>query len=217
MVQRAEISKLSLEIMKNFFSKPQGSLFICLCFIVPCLFILVLPGTEDKSSLVIALLIFSVCAGIFLWEILRSSSSPLVNSFKPKVKPPSFNIASSIDEIEVERREVEDDEDLEEWVRVGENLHTSFQMVAAGKTDSEEFAWGVGIWAGEFLHRGVIAEDLNNEIFSALSAVPGVKTVGQEDNEQWAIDGDCNGKALVQAAAFAIDRVLERHEESILE
>ena len=215
MVQRAEIGKLSLELMKNFFSKPQGSLFICLCFIVPCLFILVLPGTEDKSSLVIAVLIFSVGAGISLWEILRSS--PLDNSFRPKVKPPSFNIASSIDEIEVERREVEDDEVLEEWVRVGENLNTSFQMVAASKTDSEEFAWGVGIWAGEFLRRGVIAEDLNDEIFSALSAVPGARTVGQDDNEHWAIDGDCNGKALVQAAAFAIDRVLERHEESILE
>ena len=115
----------------------------------------------------------------------------------------------------VEQQDPKDIETLELWRRVGKKLNHSFQGVAATRSDSAEFSWGLTVSAGEFFRDGEIADQFSNDIHASLCRVPGVRTVGREDHEQWAIDGDCSGEALVKAASLANDRVLSKYEKKL--
>jgi len=196
---------------KGFLSTPRGAFLGCLGFVALGVFLFSQSRQIDKYIGAITIFVFGAGACILLWNIIRGPRS--VKILNAQTRLTHISCASSIEEILVNKEDLEDIEVLEHWVRVGDNLNASFQAVSATKSDSEEFAWGVSVWAGEFFIHGKVADVFNDEIYSSLSSVAGVRSVGREDKEHWAVDGECSGKYLVQAAAFANDRVIDRYQQ----
>ncbi len=191
--------------MKNFLSTPLGAILGSLTFTVIGILLLNQAGFVPKVIGALSVVFFGGGALLLIWRNYSERQ-------KQKESARPCLCASSIDEVLVEIKEVDDDEVIEVSVRVGANLYESLQDVSAIKSISPEFAWAVMISSGEFFRSGKVATVLNNEIYQSLTNVSGVKTVVHEDNEYWAIDGECDGKALVQAAALANDIVLQKYQ-----
>lgn len=101
-----------------------------------------------------------------------------------------------------------DEELLEDWRRSCEGIEPSAQAVGASRWDWPEFAWSISVSLGEFVTDQADSDALHQAVVDALMAVPGIKEVGREDNEQWSVDGDAAGPDIVRALAVAVDRFL---------
>ena len=104
-----------------------------------------------------------------------------------------------------------DDELLEHWVRACADIEPSAQAVSAHRWDGPEFAWSVSFDLGEFVTDPEDSHALHQTVVQALIKVPGVKEVGREDKEVWAVDGDPSGPDIIRAGAVAIDQFLQDH------
>ncbi|GAA0409059.1 hypothetical protein GCM10009133_17000 [Cocleimonas flava] len=191
--------------MKHFLSTPLGSILGSLLFAVVGIFLLNQTGLVPKVIGVLSVLFFGGGALLLIWRNYMQRQ-------KQKEDARPCICASSIGDVMVEKQNVNDDEVLEVWERVGTNLNKSLQGISAIKSIGDEFEWSVMVSSGEFFRSGDVATAFNNEIYQSLAKVPGVKTVVHEDNEYWAVDGDCHGKALVEAASLANDAVLLKYQ-----
>jgi hypothetical protein len=110
-----------------------------------------------------------------------------------------------MDEIEVEQVEPEDDELLEEWVRVTDEQH--ILGVCAERSADSKWPWRVAIFVAEYIRAEPLQSKLHKAITAALNGVPGVTRVMQEDREVWVVQGDVAGESLVRACSKALDRL----------
>ncbi|ARC58514.1 hypothetical protein AS850_15610 [Frondihabitans sp. 762G35] len=110
------------------------------------------------------------------------------------------------------RVRVLDDEVEQEWIRDGED----YEGVAALKIRGEkEWPWQVAVAAAEFVREEPLEDDLADAVTSALRAVRGVVEVEHEDREVWIVSGRPRGKALVVAAAAAVDGLADRLRQEL--
>lgn len=93
----------------------------------------------------------------------------------------------------------------EGWIR--ETDDPDVRNVEATRTELE---WQVTVWVAEFLREEPLEGELRRGINIALSTVPGVLEVVQEDREVWAVTGQPSGRELVAAAARVVDALAAR-------
>ena len=107
-------------------------------------------------------------------------------------------------EIAVKQVQPEDDEILEEWIRVTDDediLGVSATRIAG------EWPWSVSVSVAEFIRTDPLESELQQSIKNALTGVPGVTAVAHEDREVWIVQGSPKGKDLVRACSVALDRL----------
>ena len=102
----------------------------------------------------------------------------------------------------------QDEEILEEWIRVTDDKH----ILGVGVTRmlGDEWPWQVGVYVAEYIREDPLQSELHDSITGALSALPGVVQAVHEDREHWAVQGDVNGEELIGACAAVLDRFAER-------
>lgn len=93
----------------------------------------------------------------------------------------------------------------EGWIR--ETDDPDIRNVEATRTELE---WQVTVWVAEFLREEPLEGELHRGINIALSAVPGVSEVIEEDREIWAVTGQPSGRELVEVAARVVDALAVR-------
>ncbi len=64
--------------------------------------------------------------------------------------------------------------------------------------------WAIEVCAMEFLQGGAEG-GIRHAIATALSGVPGVQDVHEEDRERWAVSGHPSGEAMAQAVETALE------------
>lgn len=111
-----------------------------------------------------------------------------------------------MEDIKVEQVESEDDEALEQWVRVTEEQH--ILGVCAERSDGK-WPWRVEIFVAEYIREEPLQSELHNAITAALKRVPGVNKAVQEDREVWVVKGKVAGDALVRACSTALNRLAD--------
>lgn len=94
----------------------------------------------------------------------------------------------------------------EEWVRRTDDLDLRGVLASRYSADS----WGVGVHVAEFVREEPLESELRTGVDAALRAVPGVRTVDEEDREVWFVTGDASGEALVRAVSEVVDRLAPR-------
>ncbi|TMR35132.1 hypothetical protein [Actinomadura geliboluensis] len=95
----------------------------------------------------------------------------------------------------------------EEWLRKTDE--PDLRAVSASKLREGPW-WHVSVWVMEFIRTDPLESELRHRIADALSAVPGVTDVEEEDREVWTVTGDSTGKALVEAVAQVVDDFSDR-------
>ena len=111
-----------------------------------------------------------------------------------------------MEDIKVEQVEPEDDELLEEWVRVTDEQH--ILGVCATRSDGK-WPWRVSISVAEYIREEPLQSKLHKAITAALKRVPGVTKAMQEDREEWVVQGKVAGAALVVACSTALNRLAD--------
>ena len=109
--------------------------------------------------------------------------------------------------IEIKQVEPEDEEVLEEWVRITEE--EDLLGVSATRTADDKWPWRVWPHAAEFVREEPLQSQLFASITTALENVPGVKQAAQDDRECWVVQGHPSGENLVRAIAIALDSLAE--------
>ena len=105
------------------------------------------------------------------------------------------------------------DEDIfEEWTR--ETDDEDILGVGASKIKGE-WTWQIFISVAEFIRSEPLESELDQSIYDALAAVPGVTAVVHEDREVWVIQGTPKGEDLVRACSKAVDRLSESNRKAI--
>ena len=112
--------------------------------------------------------------------------------------------------IGVVRRVPADEVDgVEGWDRL--TNEPELRGIEAIRNESEgPWQWSVTVWAMEFVREDPLEQELRAAIAGALARVPGVTRVAEEDREVWVVDGVPSGEALVEAAAGAVDALVDR-------
>ena len=105
--------------------------------------------------------------------------------------------------IEIKQVESQDEQILEEWVRVTEER--DILGVCATRIASDDWPWCVSIYVAEFVREEPLQSQLFGSITTALNNVPGVKRAVQEDRERWVLQGQPSGENLVRASSLALD------------
>ncbi|MFA1537573.1 hypothetical protein [Actinomadura monticuli] len=95
----------------------------------------------------------------------------------------------------------------EEWVR--ETDEPELRGVSASKHRDGPW-WSVGVAVMEFARAEPLESELRCRIAEALTAVTGVTGVEEEDREVWAVFGDPEGNALVEAVAQVVDALADQ-------
>lgn len=100
----------------------------------------------------------------------------------------------------------------EEWARkTGE---PDLRAVSASKLRQGPW-WSVGVAVMELIRTDPLESELRDGIAAALTAVPGVTGVEEEDREVWSVTGDASGKALVEAVAQVVDDFADRTRDAL--
>ncbi|WP_141972545.1 hypothetical protein [Actinomadura hallensis] len=100
----------------------------------------------------------------------------------------------------------------EEWVRKTEE--PNLRAVSASRSREGDL-WSISVWAMEFIRTDPLEPELRRRIANALSGVNGVTSVEEEDREVWAVTGTPTGKALVEAAAQAVDALADQLRDTL--
>ena len=189
------------KFIDQFFSKPLGAFLGSLLFVFIGIIAVFQPGLLAKIIGSFSILFFGIGAMVLLWRMF------------PKRQQPQYSPwAMTLREIKVSRHKPIDLETTDIWERVGETLNKPFQQVILTKSADAEFAWTLRVSAGQFFRNGEVAEQFSQEIYQSLIRVPGVRGVGRQDDDSWAIDGDCDGETLIKVASLANDLVLKKYE-----
>src|SRR5207302_812263 len=101
-----------------------------------------------------------------------------------------------------------DDELAEAWERV--TPEPDILGVEASRIANAAWPWQVSIYVAEFVRDDPLETDLRLAIGNALRGVPGVTNVMEEDREVWVLSGDPSGRALIESAGAALDRLADR-------
>ena len=109
-------------------------------------------------------------------------------------------------DIQIRKQEPQDDEILEEWVRVTDSL--DLLGVDAVKIDLPEWPWQVSLYVAEFVREESLERKMDSMLVTALKNLPGVLEVVREDREVWLVNGNIGGEALVRACAQVVDNLL---------
>lgn len=99
-----------------------------------------------------------------------------------------------------------DSEVLEEWSR--ETDEPEARGLSVTRQEGDDWNYAVTVSAMEFVRVEPLETILRDDIRRALSAVPGVRRVEEEDREVWIVDGKPTCEALALTAASVIDRHL---------
>lgn len=97
----------------------------------------------------------------------------------------------------------EDEEIIEEWVVESDN-NDVWGVYVTKMDDEYEFPWNITIAAAEFIREEPLESKFRDLVEKALSAVTGVDEVIEEDREVWLVDGEPDGKALMEASLSVI-------------
>ena len=108
-----------------------------------------------------------------------------------------------MEDVTVRQVEPQDDELVEEWVRVTDEEH--ILGVCATRSSNTEWPWHVSIYVAEYIRTAPLQSELHDTITAALSCVPGVARAVQEDREVWVVKGDVAGDTLVRACSTALN------------
>jgi hypothetical protein len=95
----------------------------------------------------------------------------------------------------------------ESWERVTDD--PDLKGIDARKGSGESW-WLVFVAVAEFIREEPLESELRQRMATALSAVPGVQSVDEEDREVWLVTGAPSGEALVRAAAAVVDDIAPR-------
>jgi hypothetical protein len=115
---------------------------------------------------------------------------------------------------EIEQIEPEDEEISEVWQRLTDE--PDVRGVEAWTLPPGEGAdWVVGVTVQEFFRQDPLGIELRQRMHSSLRAVAGVTSVGEHDNESWAVTGNPSGEALTRAAANVVDDLADRLREGM--
>jgi hypothetical protein len=105
--------------------------------------------------------------------------------------------------------ELLDDECAEQWERETDDPDV-LGLCADKWLDGEDWPWQVTVSAMEFVREEPLEGELRREVFAALSSVPNVVEVAEEDREVWVIAGEPSGEALIRAAGHVLDEFADR-------
>lgn len=109
-----------------------------------------------------------------------------------------------------------DDELAEEWTREIADPHDRDVFgVGAVKLRSGNGQWQVTVYVMEFIRDIPLEDTLRTRIPAALSSVPGVVEVREDDREVWGVHGAPSGSALVDAVAHVVDELAPRARDEI--
>ena len=195
--------------MNKFISTPIGLISTCLAFVLIGLFMVLAPNTEMHVTIAgyanIALFGLGTLVGIVrLMDERRQRTQSTTDASHDQL-----TLATEQTAIETKKLVPQDDEILEEWIRVGDALDEQLQGVSAIKTMDDNYAWSIFLSLPEYLGNGPDLELLSGGVIQAVSKIEGVKAVFHEDREKWIIDGTCEPKSLIIAAALANDAFLK--------
>ncbi len=118
-------------------------------------------------------------------------------------------------EIIVEKIEPEDDEVMEEWIRVTDN--EDIFGVSATRFEDEAWPWNIFVSAAEFVRTEPLESQLHAAIDAALAMVAGVTEVVNEDREVWILKGNPTGEDLVRACSVVLDEMGEAIQKAVEE
>ena len=94
-----------------------------------------------------------------------------------------------------------DDELLEQWTRTGPDPElTGVEVLLL-----PDHPWQIVVSMAELVRTGPLLPRLEQAVFSAIQAVPGVTQVAREDTEVWLAWGTPTGEALAHAVATVVD------------
>ncbi len=101
-------------------------------------------------------------------------------------------------------------EDFEEqWKRTTDDGSVRGVSVSRSRWADE---WSLWVDVAEFVREEPLESEFRAAIDAALRAVPGVRSVHEEDREVWLIAGGSSGVDLLTAAAVVVDWVVPRWE-----
>ncbi len=183
----------------SLFSKPINALLGSFAFVLLGWFVFMQPALTPKIIGMVTMLCFGFGAIICARILIRTRLGKAADRIR---------YASSPSDIIVQKVVIDDEEVDECWRRTGHH----FQHVSATRSQDEKFSWSVDLASGEFF-REAESPEYFQAIYDSISGVTGVRETVREDHEHWAVDGDCDGKELVRAAAFANDQFLKKYYE----
>jgi hypothetical protein len=122
-------------------------------------------------------------------------------------------VASSGEEINVEKVRPADSSVLEEWDRV--TTEEEVLGMSASRLEDAPDEWQVFVNAAEFAREEPTQSRLHDAVTRALENAEGVTAVIHEDREVWIVRGDVRGDALVHAVAPSLDRLRKEVEQAI--
>jgi hypothetical protein len=100
------------------------------------------------------------------------------------------------------------DEYVEGWIRLTDEPH--LRGIEAYREENPEWPWTLTVWVAEFVREEALEAELRDGIIGALSGVPGVTAVTEDDREVWLVAGTPRGVDLVSAAAAVVDAMADR-------
>jgi hypothetical protein len=100
------------------------------------------------------------------------------------------------------------DDDEEGWERDVEDQ--DLRGVGAFRFGGASDTWRVEVAVAERLREDPLEAELRRGIEAALSTVPGVVAVAEEDREVWLVEGAVDGRELVRAAGAVVDAMARR-------
>ncbi|MEM8594414.1 MAG: hypothetical protein AAGF06_06320 [Pseudomonadota bacterium] len=109
----------------------------------------------------------------------------------------------------------EDEEISEEWEVISTNADR-WGVCATRMANEDEFAWNVTVSVVEFIRDEALEIQLHRAIKEAMSEVPGVKEVAEQDRGLWIIDGQPDGSLLVESVLVVLT-MLESQISNILD
>jgi hypothetical protein len=105
--------------------------------------------------------------------------------------------------------ELLDDECAEQWERATDDPDV-LGVYADKWLDGDDWPWQVTVIAMGFVREEPLEGELRRHLHAALSSVPNVADVAEEDREVWVVAGEPSGDALIRAAGHVLDEFADQ-------